>query len=274
MRRAVVAAVVVLLLVGAITWFMRDRTRETAAVAEGLIVALRVDGAFETTIERGEPLLLEVFLQGRTDTASGTFGSAATPWPRLVTLRCDPDVALGDVSMLGAPRMTGVVLKGGKPSLLTGEDPAIARIDGRQRTYSVLLGIPSERTSTLPTGRRTITATVGGVASLPVSVTVTEPTAAREVERLRRSARFAVRAGKYEAGKRIAEDVLARQPDDVAGHTTIGDALSGLGRPVEARAAYLKALGAIRSGRQFYEEPASIVDRIRRVEGELAARRR
>jgi len=60
--------------------------------------------------------------------------------------------------------------------------------------------------------------------------------------------------------------VLARQPDDVAANTAIGDAWHGLGRPVEARAAYLKALDAVRSGRQFYEEPEPLFARIREAD--------
>ena len=68
--------------------------------------------------------------------------------------------------------------------------------------------------------------------------------------------------------------MLARQPDDDAANTAIGDAWHGLGRPVEARAAYLKALDAVRSGRQFYEEPEPLFGRIRAVERQLGATRR
>ena len=68
--------------------------------------------------------------------------------------------------------------------------------------------------------------------------------------------------------------MLARQPDDVAANTAIGDAWHGLGRPVEARAAYLKALDALRSSRQFYEEPEPLFARIREVERKLSATRR
>jgi hypothetical protein len=272
MRRGVSAAVV-LLVVGSVLWFVRDRKQDKGLGPEGVIVGLRVDGGSETSIERGEPLLLEVFLQGRTNTASATLGSAATPWHRLVSLRRDPDAALGDAVMLGPPRLTGIVLDSGKPSLAD-EDAAIARIVGRQRTYTVALGFPPELTSTLPAGRHTIWAAIGAVRSLPVSVIVTEPTTGRELERLRRSARFSVRAGRYEAGKKIAESVLALQANDVGAHTTIGDALNGLGHPLEARAAYLKALEALRSSRQFYEEPESLFARIREVERELGATRR
>ena len=274
MKRWLSAAVVVLLVVGGVLWTVRGRKQHKASVTEGVIVGLRVDGGSETSIERGEPLLLEVFLQGRTDTASATLGTGATPWPRLVSLRRDPDAPLGEAVMLGPPRTMGIVLDGGKPSLLPGEDAPIATIVGRQRTYSVVLGLSPEVTSTLPTGRQTIRASVGAVTSVPVSVIVTEPTPGRELERLRRSAKFSVRAGRYEAGQRIAEDVLAREADDVAAHTTLGDALNGLGRPREARAAYLKALEALRSSRQFYEEPESLFTRIRAVERDLVAKRR
>jgi hypothetical protein len=269
MRRWSAVALVALLVIAGVLWYVRGRSPDEAVETGGVMVALRVDGGFDTTIERGEPLLLEVFLQGRTDAASATLGSAAMPWHRLVSLQCDSEVALGEPVVLGLPRVLGVVLDGEKPSLVADEDASLARIVGRQRTYTVALGIPPELTSALPAGRRTIRATVGAVTSLPVSVTVTEPTADREVERLRRSARFSVRAGNYDTGKRVAESVLARQPDDVGAYTTIGDALNGLGRPREARAAYLKALEVIRSGRQFYEEPESLYERIREVERQL-----
>jgi tetratricopeptide (TPR) repeat protein len=267
-------SIVVLLLVAGVWWSVRGRQQERAVATDSLIVALRVDGGFETSLERGEPLLFEVFLQGRTDTASATLGSAATPWHRLVSLRRDREVALGEAVVLGRPRMTGIALDGGRASLLADEDAAIARIVGRHRTYSVALGFGPEVTSALPAGRQTITAAIGAVTSVPVSVIVTEPTTERELERLRRSASFSVRAGRYEAGKTIAEAVLARQADDVAAHTAVGDALKGLGRPLEARAAYLKALESLRSSRQFYEEPESLFARIRQVERELGAARR
>jgi len=267
-RRWAAVALVALLVIAGVLWYVRGRNPDEAVETGGVMVALRVDGGFDTTIERGEPLLLEVFLQGRTDAVSATLGSAAMPWHRLVSLQRDSDVALGEPVVLGLPRVLGVVLDGGKPSLVD-EDASLARIVGRQRTYTVALGVPPELTSALPVGRRTIRATIGAVTSLPVSVMVTEPTADREVERLRRSARFSVRAGNYDTGRRVAESVLARQPDDVGAHTTIGDALNGLGRPREARAAYLKALAVIRSGRQFYEEPESLYARIREVERKL-----
>jgi hypothetical protein len=266
MRRRLSAAVIVLLLVAGILWWVRGRTHDAAVPTDDVIVALRVDGRFDATIERGEPLLFEVFLMGRTATASATLGSAPTPWPRLVSLRREQGAALGEPLVLGAPRAIGIVLNGGIPSVLADDDRAIARIVGRQRTYGVALGFPPELTSSLPPGRHTFRAALGEVTSSPVSVVVTEPAPDRELERLRRSASFFVRAGKYDEGKSIAATVLARQPADVAANIAIGDAWRGLGRPVEARAAYLKALDALRSGRQFHEEPEPLFARIREAD--------
>jgi len=274
MRRWFLAAIVALFVLISVLWWVRGRTDDAAAPTDDVILAVRVDGGFETTIERGEPLLLEVFLQGKTDTASATLGSASTPWPRLVSLRPDQGAALNAPAVVGAPRVMGIVLNQGIPSVLADEDAAIATIAGRQRTYSVALGFPPEFTSSLPAGRQTFRAALGEVTSSPVSVIVTEPTPDRELERLRRSASFSVRAGRFEEGKSIAETVLARQPDDVAANTAIGDAWHGLGRPLEARTAYLKALDALRSGRQFSEEPEPLFARIREVEGALRGARR
>lgn len=271
MRRWSAVALVVVLVIAGVLWYVRGRTPDEAVDTGSVAVALRVDGAFDTSIERGEPLVLEVFLQGRTAAASATLGTAATPWHRLVALRPDADVALDEAAVLGAPRVLGIALTGQRPTLVADEDASVARIMGRQRTYAVTLGFPPELTSALPIGRLTIRATIGAVTSLPVSVMVTEPSADRELERLRRSARFSVRAGHYETGKQIAESVLSRQADDVGAHTTIGDALNGLGRPQEARAAYLRALEVIRSGRRFYEEPQQLFARIREVERKLAS---
>ena len=170
MRRWLSAAVIVFLLMAGVLWWLRGRGRtHDAAVPTGsVIVALRADGGFEATIERGEPLLFEVFLMGRTATAAATLGSAAAPWHHLVVVRRDPDVALGKPLVLGAPRVMGVVLNGGIPSVLASDDAAIARIAGRQRTYSVALGFPPELTASLPPGRHTFTASLGGVTSSPV----------------------------------------------------------------------------------------------------------
>ena len=229
MRRGLSLAVVVLLLVGGV--LVRARPQPGQGVGPGRRNR-RHEGRWRLRDHRRarRALLLEVFLQGRTDTASATLGSAAAPWHRLVSLRRDPDVALGDAVTLGAPRMMGVALDGAKPSLLASDDAAIATIVGRQRTEqrctsTLLRGHinSAHRAPDHQSGRR--------FSDILTRLRDRDRAHARSRARARRrSAVLCARRAGPSGGKKIAEDVLARQPDDVSAHTAIGDALKGLGR--------------------------------------------
>jgi hypothetical protein len=264
---AIAAGVVMLSIV---LWFAR--TARHATPVEGLIVSLRVNGGTETTIERGEPLLLEVFVAGHSDTADAQIGSASTPWFRLISLRSDDGRPFPAAPTILSParRVTLGRDRDGRPAVEE-SDGTVARVDGRRHMFSVELGVSPTVTRDLSVGAHRIRAVLdAGGTSMPVTIQVIEPVASNEAKRLERASRYYLRTGQHVEARDAAQVLLKNRPDDPGGRILLGDALQRMGDGPRALEEYIKALRAFKAGRAFYEDHEPLLDRIRLLELELA----
>jgi hypothetical protein len=213
MRRFLAIAVGVVILSIAL-WFARAANQPSE---DSLIVSLRVNGGTETTIERGEPLSLEVFVAGRDGTADAQIGSASTPWFRLVSLRFDEGRPFPATPILLSParRVTLGRDRDGRPGV-EDADATVARVEGRRHLFIVELGVSPTVTKDLSVGAHRIRAVLddGGATSRLVTIQVTEAAASNEARRLERASRFYLRAGQHAEGLDAAQALIKNRPDE------------------------------------------------------------
>jgi tetratricopeptide (TPR) repeat protein len=271
MRMRMVLAIAVGVSILWIVWWFARTLRQPSSV-ESLVVSLRVNGGTETAIERGEPLLLEVFVAGRDATADAQIGSASTPWFRLVSLRFDDGRPFpATPTILSPARRVTLGRDRDKRPGVEEADATIARVEGRRHMFIVELGVSPTVTRELSVGAHGIRAVLDGRAtSMLVTIQVTEAAASNEARRLERASRYYLRTGQHAEAREAAQVLIRNRPDDPGGRILLGDALRRMGEAPRALEEYIRALRAFKAGRSFYEDHEPLLDRIRLVELELA----
>lgn len=269
--RRVLALVAGVLALSIVWWFMRTAPQPSAM--DGLVASLRVNGGTETAIERGEPLVLEVFVGGRDGRTDAQIGSASSPWSRLVSLRFDDGRPFpATPTVLSPPRRVTLGRdRDGTPGV-EDADATIARVEGQRHLFVSELGLSPAVTRELSVGAHRIRAVLddGAATSMAVTIQVTEAAAANETRRLERASRYYLRAEQHAEARDAAQMLIENRPDDPGGRMLLGDAFQRMGDASRALEEYIRALRAFRAGRSFYEDHEPLLDRIRLVELELA----
>ncbi|MBI3304313.1 MAG: tetratricopeptide repeat protein [Deltaproteobacteria bacterium] len=155
-----------------------------------------------------------------------------------------------------------------------------------EHVHTIGLGIDPEEAAKIPAGRHTIRAVLdlpfwpswrwhGRVTSDVVVVTVSaraagiSPTDPGEQQRLIGSARFYLRASRFEDAQRVARQLLEHDPRSADGHLLLGDALNGLHRDQEALSAYRSVLLLSTDKGQNNPPPIYLMERMHEVEERL-----
>jgi hypothetical protein len=276
MRKVIAALVVVIVLAALGWWAWRTWSSRSKPL---LVLTLQVDRKSEIAVLEGTPLFFNVFLSGSKAAPRFSIGSADHPWHehvRLETVNNEKWLPL-NWSVLGEPRslyprfdasgnlVTIEMYRGGE-----------AVFDKLRHGYTAEFGVAPEEVAKIPLGRHSLRAVMETYSRLPwrwnerfVSnpVTVTVRKQADQTpdaedlawSRLVQTAKFELRAKKFEDAQRVALQLIQQRPKDVDNHILLGDALNGLGRDQEALKSYKKALFLIAIGEKQYREPPKYV---------------
>ena len=286
--RKVIAALVMVIVLAAVAWWVRrtwsPRTKPL------LVLTLQVDRKSEVAVLEGTPLFFAVFLSGSKVAPRFSIGSSDHPWHESLHLESINNEKLLPLnwSVLGEPRslyprfdasgnlVTIEMYRGGE-----------AVFDKVRHGYTAEFGMAPEEVAKIPLGHHSFRAVMETHSRLPwrrserfvsnpVTVTVQkqaeQPSGAEDLEwsRLVESAKFYLRAKKYEDAQRVALQLIAQRPKDVDNQILLGDALNGLRRDQDALKSYKKALFLIAiDGQQHREPPTYVYMRMEEVQQRL-----
>jgi tetratricopeptide (TPR) repeat protein len=275
--RKVIAALIMVVVLAAVAWWVW-RTWSTRSKPL-LVLTLQVDRKSEVAVLERTPLFFTVFLSGSKAAPRLSIGSSDHPWHERLHLEPINNEKLLSLSWsaLGEPRclyprfdasgnlVNIEMYRGGE-----------AIFDKERHGYTAEFGMAPEEVAKIPLGHHTFRAVMEihsrlpwrrseRFVSNPVTVTVQKPAdltpGAEDLEwsRLVESAKFYLRAKKYEDAQRVALQLIEQRPKDVDNHILLGDALNGLRRDQEALKSYKKALFLIAIDGQQHREPPTYV---------------
>jgi len=268
-------AVVVVAAATALTWVALHRPGTGPPERPRVRFELAVDGGEDRVdIVSGTPLVFEISVTTREQTAAMTIGRAGMPWTSLVRLSEIGPAAGRSPSWktvpIGKPQSMRLdVAADGRPDLVPEWSDEIV-ID-RRHFHRMRLAIAPETTATLAPGMYEVRAALesGGVTlvSAPVAVTVIAPTddASRDQlsrNRLAATASYYLQTQRVDDARRAAEELCRVTPQSALAWMMLGDAFAAGERPRDALGAYRRALD-LRP--RTYEEPTELYDRMAAV---------
>jgi len=250
------------------------------------LLALDVDQAQELEVLVGTPLLFSVSLTGAGKGPPGRLGDAARPWHTQVKLELAEGGAPAPWPVLALAPRSLVFVRGATQGGVAPDDEVAEAVVAPDRVHWLTLAVAPEPAQRMAAGRYMLRAVVNRpdrageaarIVSEPVTVVVREaaedPAAQAVLERRRAlaEAQFDVRTEHFEEAKRIAAQLVERNPADADAHLLLGDAAVALRQDEQARDAYLALLDLLATSRGPGDEPPQgLVERLSALEQRLA----
>jgi hypothetical protein len=252
-----------------------------ASTAPAPLIVLQLNGATAERVTSGSPVFFTLSLTGSPGQPAIRLGASGSPWTASVRFETATGAPLPfRVESVGrAVSYPAGSRERGDDRAIAGED--IAVVDGA-RIHRAQFGVSPDEASRIPRGKHEIRAvlapqgqTAPSSTSNVVALTVEQPSgdaaqlAVAEKSRLVASARFHLRASRWDDAHRVALEIAKRSDADTVAYMLLADALNGLRRDEEALAAYEEALGALPANTT--ESPDYILARMEEVRGRLEA---
>ena len=276
MARRVIVVFIVILAIGAGWWGWRAASRVSTSTPD---VTLSVNHRTAIEVARGTPLVLEISISSSPSSRAFAIGHRWRPWHSLVRLETVHGEDIAPLADPGQSRSLHLTRQDDGRLGLTEEVSGVAHLEAGRHVHTVRYVISPEHAASLQTSTYALRAVVetpfwmptgwrGRAESEPVVIVVRDASLQGKSgdldhERLARTAEFYLSTSRFDDAFRAAAALVEAKPKEPGSHLLLGDALTGLARRPEARAAYQRAL-ALWS--RAYEQPDLILARIRSLD--------